>query len=382
MANSSQSSAEREKGSLKAQRLWSSLVVLAALAVIAVMVYPFIASRQNLPLPSAEETSVNVSERMAAVSPADRAKLAHELFQHPNPLVRLATVDAIYEWKVREALPLLERSLEDNCSAVRRRGMETLWKRDRERGMRLLLAGLKDEDVDIRRGAITQLRFVNDKRTVPAVISLLDDEDPTVRFLAQGVLRKLTGLPYFARVADPPEKHQAVIRQWKQWWAKQAHQWEDEKRWAQAQPSPPARVDPAPDFRLRTIDGARTRLGDYRGRMLVLHFYGTWCAPCEKEMPELVRLRQAFAESQVAMLGVAVGETQKDKAVREWVQKFKISFPQALATPEIVAAYWVQGVPITYLIDAQGNIRYRWEGERDFESFRRTIARLLQSQSP
>lgn len=382
MAHPSPSGADGEKQSQKVHPFWGLLAIASAIAVIFVIAYPFIASRrsQNLRLPTAEETAVKVADRMAPLSGAERAKLARELFRNPNPLMRLAAVEAIEDWKVREAFPLLEHALEDNYSAVRRRAMESLWRMDRERGIRLLLAGLQDDDVDIRRGAISQLRFANDKRVIPAVIPLLDDKDDTVRFFALGVLRKLTGLPYFARTSDPPAERQAVILQWKQWWAKEQARWEKEKRWATTPPVSPTRSDPAADFALTTIDGSRIRLTDYRGKLLLLHFYGTWCAPCETEMPELVRVRQAFSESQLAMVGIAVNETQGERAVREWVEKFNITYPQALATSEVVSGYWIQGVPVTYLIDAQGRIRYRWDGDRDFETFRRAIVRLLQSE--
>jgi peroxiredoxin len=378
MASSSPSGAEGETKSQKVHPFWGALVILAALAVLFVMTYPFIASRrsQNLQLPTSEETTVKVSDRMAALPQAERARLAIELFRNPNPLIRLAVVESIEDWKIRDAYPLLERGLEDNCSAVRRRSLEALWKLERERGMRLLLAGLLDEDVDIRRAAVSQLRFANDKRVIPAVMPLLDDSDQTTRFFALGVLRKITRQPYFAKTTDPPEKQQAVIRQWKQWWAKERARWVDAEKWANAKPVYPARTDPAPDFTLTTVDGVRTRLADYRGKILVLHFYGTWCAPCESEMPELVRLRQAFPEDQVVMLGVAVNETQGERAVREWIEKFKITYPQALAPPKIVSAYWIQGVPITYLIDREGRIRYRFEGDRDFETFRKAVERI------
>jgi peroxiredoxin len=378
MAHPSQSGASEQKPSPKVHPLGWLLAIVAALAVVGVMVYPFIASRRNLPLPTVEDTTVKVADQLAATSAEARARLAQELFRSPNPHVRLATIEAIQDWQIRDAFPLLERGLEDNCSAVRLRAMQSLWKSDPERGMRLLLAGLRDDDVDIRRAAISQLRFANDQRVVPAVIPLLDDEDATVRFFAQGVLRKLTGQPYAAKTSDPPAKHQAVIRQWKQWWAKEQARWAEQKRWATEAPVQPTRADPAPDFRLTAIDGTRIRSADYRGKLLILHFYATWCAPCEAEMPELVHLRQAFPESQLAMVGIAVNEPQGERAVREWVKRFKLTYPQALATASILSNYWVQGVPITYLIDAQGRIRYRWEGERDFKTFYRMISRLLE----
>ncbi len=378
MGTSSSSGAEDEKKTQKVHPFWGLLVILAALAVLFVMIYPFIASRahRELPLPSTEETTVKVSDRLASLSPQERTRTVQDLFRNPNPMVRVAAVEAIEDWKIRPALPLLRDAVQDNCSAVRRRAIEVYWKIDREHGLRLLLAALRDEDVDMRRAAISQLRFASDKRTVPAVIPLLDDPDHTTRFFALGVLRRLTGQPYFAKTTDPPEKQQAVIRQWKQWWQKERARWADEQGWTEIEPLHPKRIDPAPPFTLRSLDGSRLRLQDFRGRILVLHFYGTWCAPCEVEMPHLVRLRQTYPESELAMIGVAVNETQGERAVREWMEKFKITYPQVLATPEMISAYWIQGVPITYIIDAEGRIRYRFEGDRDFETFRKMIERV------
>lgn len=378
MASSSPSGAEGEKKPQKVHPFWGVLVIIATAAVLFVMGYPFIASRryQNLQLPTTEETTVRVADRMEGLPQAERVQLAYELFRSPNPLLRLATVESIESWKIQGAYPLLEKGLEDNCSAVRRRSLEALWRLDRKRGMRLLLAGLRDEDVDIRRAAISQLRFVNDKRVVPAVVPLLEDYDQTTRFFALGVLRKLTRQPYLIRTTDPPEKQQVVIRQWKQWWDKERSHWADEQRWATAEPIYPKRTDPAPPFTLRSLDGKLLRLPEMKGKMLVLHFYGTWCAPCEAEMPELVRLRQTYPEDVLVMIGIAVNETQGERAVREWIERFKITYPQALATSEIVSAYWIQGVPITYIIDHEGRIRYRFEGERDFETLCKAIERV------
>jgi len=76
------------------------------------------------------------------------------------------------------------------------------------------------------------------------------------------------------------------------------------------------------------------------------------------------------------MIGVAVNETEGERVVREWIERFKITYPQALATPDIISAYWVQGVPITYVIDPEGRIRYRFEGERDFVTLQKVVERI------
>lgn len=374
------SGTESEKRHTRAQRIWVFLVILAAIAVVFVIAYPLVSTLINrrYTVPSLEDTTVTVSDSIASLPPEQRAEMARRLFRSPNPLIRLAVVEAIEDWKIREALDLLERSLEDNCSAVRRRGMETLWKQDRQRGMQLILAALRDMDVDLRRGAISQVRFANEPRVVPAVIPLLDDPDPTIRFFATGVLRKLTGMPYLARNTDSEQRKQEVVQLWKRWWQQNQHRWKQTEQWAKVPPVAPTRTDPASPFTLKALDGKRLRLSDLKGKIVVLHFYATWCAPCEQEMPHLVRLSQNYPPDQVAVIGLAVNETDNGQTVREWTRRFGITYPQALAPPAVVAAYWVQGVPITYLIDTQGRIRYRFEGERDFESYRQMVEYLLQ----
>jgi len=107
MAHPSPSGADGEKQSQRVHPFWGLLAIASAIAVIFVIAYPFIASRrsQNLPLSNAEETAVKVADRMAPLSSAERATVARELFRSPNPLIRLAAVEAINDWKVREAFP-------------------------------------------------------------------------------------------------------------------------------------------------------------------------------------------------------------------------------------------------------------------------------------
>ncbi|MDW8105184.1 MAG: HEAT repeat domain-containing protein [Armatimonadota bacterium] len=377
MASSSSSDNETTARQRNRYPIATLLVSLAGLTLIFVIAYPFLAGGGRRPAPpEVEQVIEEVSIRMARLPASERLRVAQEGFRSPNPLVRQATVEAILDWKVTEAYPLLEQAFTDNCSAVRRRVLESLWRADRERGIRLLLAALRDDDIDIRRTALNQARFTDDRRLVPALIPLLDDGNPNIRLMAAGALRKITKQPYFAKSTAPREEQQAVIRQWKAWWAREQSRWAEVVKQADVAPIHPTRTDPAPAFALRSIDGERLRSRDLRGKLVLLHFYGTWCAPCETEMPHLSRLRQTYSPQELVMIGVAVNETQGDRAVREWIGRFRIAYPQALATPQVVSAYWVQGVPITYLIAPTGHIRYRLEGERDFETLRRIVERL------
>lgn len=358
------------------------LVALAGLVVVFVIAYPFLVDSEHLTSPPDTEAEIlEVSRRMAPLSPEQRAQLAYDTFRSPNPLKRQATVEAVLDWKVQEAYPLLEQAFADSCSAVRRRVAESLWRVDYERGIRVLLAALRDDDLDIRRAALNQAKFVVDRRLVPTLIALLDDADPNVRLMAVGALRRIAQQPYFVRTTESAEKQQAVLRQWKAWWAKEQPRWAEVAKQANVPPIHPTRTDPAPAFSVKSLDGKRWRLHDLRGKLVLLHFYGTWCAPCESEMPHLVRLRQTYSLDELVMIGVAMNESKGARTVREWIRRFGITYPQVLATPQMVAAYWVQGVPITYLIDREGRIRYRLEGERDYDTLRRVVERLRQEAS-
>lgn len=371
------SDSQRERH--KVHPFWAVFVVLSALAVIVVMVYPFVSGflRPKAETPSEDLTTAQVSERLAEASPQQRLELIRRYLQSQSPLTRLAAIEAIIDYKIYEGTALLEQAFEDNSSAVRIRAVETLWRQDPDRGRRLLLSALRDDDPWVRRAAVTQLRFAMDRGDVPAVIPLLDDPDMVTRNIAMGLLRRLTGQPFFARITDPPEKREQVRNQWKRWWAQNQHQWTQEKGWLAAHPRNPSRVDPAPRLSLTTLDGQRINLEDYRGKVVLLHFWATWCVPCEFELQQLARLSREVPEDKLIIVGVAVNETDGGKAVREMCRKYGATYPQALATAQVISAYWIQGVPISVLIDPQGRIRYRWEGDRDFHAFNSAVQRLL-----
>ena len=127
----------------------------------------------------------------------------------------------------------------------------------------------------------------------------------------------------------------------------------------------------APDFALRAMSGPNLRLKEQRGRVVMVNFWATWCAPCRQEMPHLSRLYDKYRGAGFMLFGVNVDE-DKDKAA-EVVAKLGVTFPILLDTEKTVSKlYDVSTMPSTMIIDRDGKVRYVHRGylagyENDYE---------------
>jgi peroxiredoxin len=147
-----------------------------------------------------------------------------------------------------------------------------------------------------------------------------------------------------------------------------------------ARPTPlrPVRADPAPDFRLPDVDGREISRSGQRGRITLLNFWGTWCPPCLEEVPDLVKLDAFYKERGVDLIGIALAEKNGAAGLRKWTRMHGMEYRQALADDAVLEAFDdIEEVPVSVLLDGAGQIRYRWDGERDFNTFRAAIDRLL-----
>ena len=127
-----------------------------------------------------------------------------------------------------------------------------------------------------------------------------------------------------------------------------------------------------------SVDGAKVDLRDYRGRVVIVNFWATWCEPCREEMPSLVRLREKFAGKPVTVLAVNYGES-REKVVK-FLEHETVSLPIVLDAQKDVARDWdVGGLPMTFVVDAKGRVRYSVFGARDWSDARsqRVVERLL-----
>ncbi|WP_141433380.1 thiol-disulfide oxidoreductase ResA [Bacillus sp. 03113] len=118
----------------------------------------------------------------------------------------------------------------------------------------------------------------------------------------------------------------------------------------------------APDFVLVDMGGNQHRLSDYQGQGVLLNFWGTWCKPCEKEMPYLDSGFQKFKEQGVQVLAVNVGESEL--AVQQFIDQYKLSFPVVIDSDnQVQTAYGINPLPITFLIDKNGVMVKSYTGE-------------------
>ena len=118
-------------------------------------------------------------------------------------------------------------------------------------------------------------------------------------------------------------------------------------------------LTPAPDFSLKDVDGNLLSLADYKGKVLVLNFWATWCPPCREEIPDFVAAYTKHKSDGLEILGLSVDQMSAER-VRDWSRNAGINYPIAMATPRILADYQPgQYIPATIIIDRQGRIRHR-----------------------
>ncbi len=127
-------------------------------------------------------------------------------------------------------------------------------------------------------------------------------------------------------------------------------------------PDPP----PAPDFALADIDGNVFRLSEYRGRVLVINFWATWCLPCRDEMPSMQRAWEQLEAEGILLLGINVGEDED--TIFQFTADYPVDFPLLLdRDSRVIGAWAVRGLPTTFVVGPAGRIVFRAIGSREWD---------------
>jgi thiol-disulfide isomerase/thioredoxin len=142
---------------------------------------------------------------------------------------------------------------------------------------------------------------------------------------------------------------------------------------AQAAPS----EMPAPAWQLKDPGGKTVQFSDFKGKVVVLDFWATWCPPCLAEIPEFIALQKKYGEKGLVVVGVSMDEGGTVPVAR-FVKNHGVDYPIVMGDDKISADYGdIMGLPTTFVIDRQGKIVARHEGPTAPATFEQDIAKLL-----
>ena len=143
--------------------------------------------------------------------------------------------------------------------------------------------------------------------------------------------------------------------------------------------STPSTTDsnPAPEFTLPDLNGKNISLADYKGKVVILDFWATWCPPCIKGIPDFVELYEQYKDKGFAMIGISLDQAGID-VVKNFARKYKINYPIVMNDGSLDKAYGgISSIPTTFVIDPAGNIRKKYIGYIEKAVFEADIKKLL-----
>jgi thiol-disulfide isomerase/thioredoxin len=284
----------------------------------------------------------------------------------------------------------------------------------------ICMAQLKDCDPQVRLLGLDHLNGVSSFTAIPIIVPLLDDPDPLIVVRGLKLLERWTGQKFGVMLAEtaPVENEMTGLEEFpegsqtkakagatraKAWWA--SHQSEfgpvEFEAPAAVFDVPPSLL-PAGDFHLSGLDGRQIRLSDFRGKVVLLNFWTTWCPACLSEIPELIALQKRYGEH-IAIIGVSLdnvpdedghlggnegaesssGDHPSLNTVREKVARTVkargITYTVLLDKNNSVGSRFNGGeLPTTVIVDAQGYVRRRFIGARSLPVFEAMIAEASQ----
>ena len=122
--------------------------------------------------------------------------------------------------------------------------------------------------------------------------------------------------------------------------------------------------DPAPPLKVVSMSGQKITLANYKGHVLILDFFATWCAPCRSSIPHFIGLYRKYNRQGLEILGMSADE-DGDKDVREFIGAKKVNYPVALAGEEMLTEYGIRSIPTVFIINKKGDVAEKYMGFND-----------------
>ncbi|MDX2129152.1 MAG: TlpA disulfide reductase family protein [Chloroherpetonaceae bacterium] len=142
----------------------------------------------------------------------------------------------------------------------------------------------------------------------------------------------------------------------------------------------------APQFTLTSVEGKKISLSDFRGKAVILNFWGTWCPPCRAEIPDMVELQKQYGGDKFTFVGVALERPSTDpvKKVKDFMTTSGINYPILMGDATVFDSYQPLlnedergAVPATFIINKKGEIIASFVGSRDKATFEQFIKKAL-----
>lgn len=132
----------------------------------------------------------------------------------------------------------------------------------------------------------------------------------------------------------------------------------------------------APEFARKDLAGKSVDLKNFRGKVVLLNFWATWCAPCQLEMPAFAAWQRQYGPDGLQVIGISMDDDATP--VVGLVAKLKLNYPVLMGDANLGRQYGgVLGLPLTYLIDRDGVLRARFQGETDLKTIERRLQTIL-----
>jgi thiol-disulfide isomerase/thioredoxin len=132
----------------------------------------------------------------------------------------------------------------------------------------------------------------------------------------------------------------------------------------------------APEFSLADLSGQKLELSSYRGKVVLLDFWATWCTPCRTEIPRFMDLQNKYRDQGLQVIGISLDDDKKPVGV--FYQQFKINYPVAIGDASLAERYGgILGLPVNFLVGRDGRIYAKHVGQVDISLIEREINSLL-----
>jgi len=253
-------------------------------------------------------------------------------------------------------------------------------------GVAVAISMLKDLDPELRQYALLYLGRNGDKTLVPRYMIMLDDPEPKVWSIASDNLSAVTGQEINVHYdADDKTKAEGIAA-WKKWWTEHQMEYASADKAGMGGGGSESAIEasgvPATEFALQDLSGKTVKLSDFRGKPVLINFWATWCPSCVKEIPDLMELQKHRPD--LVVLGVCLDKvpdadgddapdtTKGDFAanIRSYAAERHITYPVLLDHDgKSMAPYGGGDLPVSVLVDPQGNVRRRVLGARTMSAW-------------